>query len=84
MRRKKFWLNSVEVGLSRDLNDVEMSNTKGTQVSFDRLTSAKSGLKFLIKIKGFRETVVTPFSDVFFFTVSLEKIYLHCQKKGGI
>lgn len=60
-----------------------MGNTKGTQVSFDRLTSAKSGLKFLIKIKGFRETVVTPFSDVFFITVSLEKIYLHCQKAGG-
>lgn len=58
-----------------------MGNKKGTQVNFDSLPSAKSGLKFLIKIKGFGETVVAPFSDFFFFAVSLEKIYLPHQKK---
>lgn len=49
------------LGLSRDFNNVEMGNKKGTQVNFIILPSAKSGLKFLIKIKGFRETVVNSF-----------------------
>lgn len=60
-----------------------MGNKKGPEVNLDSWPSAKSGLKILIKIKGFRVTVVAPFSDFFFFAVSLEKVYLHCQKEGS-
>lgn len=76
----EFWRR---LRLSRDFSNVEMGNKKGTQVNFDTLPSAKSGLKFLIKIEGFRETLVAPFRGFFFFAVSLEKICLHCQKKRG-
>lgn len=74
----EFW---GRLGLSRDFNNVEMGNKKGTQVNFDSLPSAKSGLKFLIKIKGFRETVVAPFSDFFLLCCFTRKDLFALPKK---